>query len=170
MPGRSSRIPDLNPSRFLHRSAYSHMPSRCDSANSFRLVTSDLHPRLSHDVALRLNGWRLRVAIDSRRCAGERQIAHFGGAKCDYLPVERRFASPEAGSRQPTGAIHLIETSTRRFLNDTCGERAAGFHTVRCRSSKPVRHPGSLAPQAAFACVDPWLKKPSNTRSQRLNP
>ncbi len=146
------------------------MPSRCDSANSFRLVISDCHPRLSHDVALRLNGRRLRVAMSSRPRAGERQSAHFGGAKCDYLPVERRFASPEAGSRQPTGAIHLFQTSTSHFFKYTCGERAAGFHTVRCRSSKPARHPGSLAPQAAFACVDPWLKKPSSARSQQLNP
>jgi hypothetical protein len=34
------------------------MPSRCDFANLFRVVTSDWHPRLLQDVALRLKGGR----------------------------------------------------------------------------------------------------------------
>jgi hypothetical protein len=34
------------------------MPSRCDSGDSFHLLTSDWHPRLLHAVALRLKGGR----------------------------------------------------------------------------------------------------------------
>jgi hypothetical protein len=37
------------------------MPSRCDSEDSFHLLTSDLHPRLLHAVALRLKGGRHQV-------------------------------------------------------------------------------------------------------------
>jgi hypothetical protein len=37
------------------------MPSRCDSGDSFHLLTSDSHPRLLHAVALRLKGGRHQV-------------------------------------------------------------------------------------------------------------
>ena len=71
-PGYMGRLPDLGPARLIPRSARSHMTSRCDSANSFRLVSSDWHPRLSPAVALRLKGWSHRVVIElrsnDRRC------------------------------------------------------------------------------------------------------
>ena len=45
----------------------SRMPSRCDFVNSFRVVTSDWHPRLLHDVALRLKGRRGLDGIDGAK-------------------------------------------------------------------------------------------------------
>jgi hypothetical protein len=42
----------------------SHMTSRCDSETSFCRVTSDWHPRLSHDVASRLYYSHIAVRLN----------------------------------------------------------------------------------------------------------
>jgi hypothetical protein len=48
----------MNLSRRCVESKGSRMPSHSDSVNLFRVLTSDWHPRLLHDVALRLKGER----------------------------------------------------------------------------------------------------------------
>ncbi len=75
----SGRVPDLKPSRLIRgfavpgsfstlvsRSEILHLPSRCDSAKSCRLATSDWHSRLCPVVALRLNGRFDFVATELR--------------------------------------------------------------------------------------------------------
>jgi hypothetical protein len=75
------------------------MPSRCDFANLFRVVTSDWHPRLLHDVALRLNGRQGLDGIDGDK-ANARSVSSQVRARARIAGFEllpRATASADVG-------------------------------------------------------------------------
>ena len=89
------------------------MPSRCDFANLFRVVTSDWHPRLFHGVALRLKDGRgllhcqeasryQKMALASGESGGFEARAHaeiLHGLYCLHLQ-QANWPLRTAGSRK----------------------------------------------------------------------
>ena len=118
-PHRYGGIPGRKPSQCIRQSAGSHMPSRCDSANPFWLVTSDWHPRLLHAVALRL------------------KLKGKGARRCDRIAKQCHAKASDTSPRNPSNGN--VRVAKQRQVFPTAPKRQLSLPTrARARTPNPA--------------------------------
>jgi hypothetical protein len=151
------------------------MPSRCDFANAFWLVTSDWHPRLLHGVALRLKlngkgaGGRGQGAGGRGQGAGGSVLRlNCEAMPCESLghqseePVQRKRQSCKATAGVPHGSKTAIQPpdlySYSKAKLCTCNShpRSELAQTIHHKKSHPNSRKPKIDQHLQIQPTDGW--------------
>ena len=152
------------------------MPSRCDSETSFCRVTSDWHPRLSHDVALRLYNSLIAVRLNceampcnslgrqsevrSNRDVGVAKQRHTCPSLCDHNNSDRHIEHEHsANQRVERGDGKSGSVDSYRPVGALRGSHAA-FHGLTPMATS-CRHSAAES-QNAWLAGPPTRAQPSS--------